>query len=377
MHMLREMMCGLFAIIGISGIAQINGYARVTGISGNVCTIGAAQEAFGSFTTGKRVIIIQMQGDIIGENTFNNAEFGRLGSIGNTGRSVVREITGITRSGSTLTSVTLDQDPGITFDLGPSSNVQLITYERLGNGGDHTTTANIGALPWNGQLGGVVAFYVEGTLTLAHNVSADLCGFRGGSRTITGSGACDPSQFVFDSAWPDAEYHAGKGESIQGRNSTAWDRGRGRSINGGGGGSSNNAGGGGGANHTAGGEGGAGNGCSSDPAGGLGGVALGAYADGGRLFLGGGGGGGEGDTNASSVGARGGGIVIIKADGSGPVEGAEHVRSQPMVVMRTLRVKMVLAVAAVVEPSFCMSMSTMWIPPALSRSRPTAATVVT
>ncbi len=295
--------------------AQINGYAQVTAITDSICTIGAYSEGgTPKFTIGKHVIIMQMQDDAIGENVFNDPTFGSIGSLQHAGAYTVRKILDVERSGTTLLSVTLDKTPGISFNIGPNSSVQLITYEQLGGGGDFTTTSNLGAMSWNGTLGGVLAFYVDGTLNLQHNITVDNAGFRGGTRTITGEGACNNGAYFYDSTGPAENLYAAKGEGIYKRSNTAFARGRGHLLNGGGGGNSNNGGGGGGSNFSTGGDGGAGFGCSGNPSGGIGGVALGTYANGQRVFLGGGGGGGEGDGNSSSVGMRGGGIIIIKAD---------------------------------------------------------------
>lgn len=44
-----------------------------------------------------------------------------------------------------------------------------------------STTSNITALDWNGNVGGVVAIEVPGTLTLNHSITANAAGFTGGS----------------------------------------------------------------------------------------------------------------------------------------------------------------------------------------------------
>jgi hypothetical protein len=120
----------------LTGTAQvINGYAQVTAISGNVLTIGTSNETATTFTVGKSVVIMQMQDDVIGANTGNNASFGDLSNIQQAGRFTVRSITAVSRSGAVLTGVTLDAAPGIAFNLGANSAVQIVTYELLGGGG--------------------------------------------------------------------------------------------------------------------------------------------------------------------------------------------------------------------------------------------------
>jgi hypothetical protein len=311
--MLRQLLFVTVVLHGLITSAQINGYAQVTAISGVTCTIGSSQEAYASFTTGKHVVIMQMQDNVIGENTFNTSSFGALASIHSAGVYEIRQIASVQRSGGVPTSITLDETPETTFNFGSNSLVQMVTYERLGGGGNFTTTANIGAMAWNGTLGGVVAFYVEGTLRLEHNIAADQIGFRGGGRTTIGDASCNSSQYFYDSAGSDAHLYAGKGEGIYRSTGTEYAKGRGRMINGGGGGNGNNGGGAGGANYTSGGDGGPGMSCSGTPGGGVGGTSLGSHVSASRVFMGGGGGGGEGNSNASSVGARGGGIILIRA----------------------------------------------------------------
>ena len=72
---------------------------------------------------------------------------------------------------------------------------RLFHFPTLGSP-DYITTANIGALNWDGDIGGVVAFNVAGVLTLAHNISADVAGFRGGNANADGnSAACTRGDF--------------------------------------------------------------------------------------------------------------------------------------------------------------------------------------
>lgn len=291
----------------------INGYAQVTAIAGNVLTIGTTNETAATFTVGKDVVIMQMQDNVIGTNTGNNASFGNLSAIQQAGRYAIRKIAAVTRSGSVLTSVTLNGATGISFNTGANSSVQIITHELLGGGGNYTTVANISALPWNGSVGGMVSFQVGGTLTLQHNITADGAGFRGGARDPwTYTSPCNTTDFRWSSIAAGTEYFATKGEGIYKLTNTNWADGRGKIINGGGGANQINAGGGGGGNYTAGGSAPLGWSCVAD-AGGIGGIGLSAHISGTRVFMGGGGGGGEGNDNLSTDGANGGGIVLIEA----------------------------------------------------------------
>src|SRR5690606_5394358 len=66
------------------------------------------------------------------------------------------------------------------YNTGGNERVQIVTFRQM-SVGDYTTTANIDALTWNGNRGGIIAIYVPGILTLNHNIIADADGFRGGA----------------------------------------------------------------------------------------------------------------------------------------------------------------------------------------------------
>lgn len=253
---------------------------------------------------------MQMQDDVIGTNTGNNASFGSLSNIRMAGRYVICTIAAVVRSGGALTRIDLTAAPTATFNFGANASVQAITYELFGNGGDYSTTANMTALPWDGSIGGVLAFQVDGRLTLRHALNVNGLGFRGGAATQGGGAGCDASTYIASNT---STTMAEKGEGIYRISSNSYRRARGRALNGGGGGNSHNAGGGGGGGFTSGGNGGPGYGCST-AAGGLGGLALSGSIGASRVFLGGGGGGGEGNNNQASAGARGGGIILIHAE---------------------------------------------------------------
>ena len=291
----------------------VNGYAEVTAIALNVLTIGTSDESAASFTTGKEVVIMQMQDDVIGSNTSNNSSFGNLSSIQRAGQYSVRRITSVTRVLGTLTLITLDAPPGVVLNLVGNGSVQAITFERFGGGGNYTTTSNMSALAWNGRIGGVLAIQVGGKLTLQHDLTANAVGFRGGVRDrFTYTSPCNTTDYVWSSVAAGTEYFATKGEGIYKLSSTALADGRGKILNGGGGANQINAGGGGGGNYTAGGSGVLGWSCAAD-AGGIGGIGLSAQISASRVFMGGGGGGGEGNDDVSTDGANGGGIIMIKA----------------------------------------------------------------
>lgn len=292
----------------------INAYAEVTSISGNVLTVGTSAESVTSFAAGKDVVVMQMQDNVIGANTGNNASFGNLSSIQQAGSYTVRRIASVTRTGPTLNSITLTSAPGVAFNTGANCAVQAITFELLGGGGNYTVASALApSMAWNGAIGGVLAFQVSGNLTVGANITADAVGFRGGARDrFNYTSPCNTTDYIWSSTGVGTDYFASKGEGIYKNTNTAIADGRGKMLNGGGGANQINAGGGGGSNYTAGGSAVLGWSCSAD-AGGIGGIGLSAQISANRVFMGGGGGGGEGNDDVSTDGANGGGIILIKA----------------------------------------------------------------
>lgn len=291
----------------LKSIAQVNGYAKVTSISSTTISVTSPNEIYGTFTAGAQLVIIQMQDNVIGSNTSDNSSFGNLSSISSSGNYEVAVISSVSRTSGVLTQIMINSPLAKTFNTGANSSVQVISYPVLGSGG-FSTTADITSVPWDGSTGGVVAFRVDGTLTLNHNISADNAGFRGGMNNAGSAGTCDAT--IYRVAAND--FIANKGEGIYKITNTAYVAGRGKILNGGGGGNSHNAGGGGGSNVSAGGEGGKGYNCSAS-SGGLGGLSLYSFISADRVFPGGGGGAGEANNNYTTTGGSGGGIIIIKA----------------------------------------------------------------
>jgi hypothetical protein len=297
----------LFFVLLYTGTrAQVNAYARVTGINAakTILTISNLDQSHGSFGAGREVIVLQMQDNVIG-NTNNNSSFGSLGAIGQAGLFEVATIQSFSSS-----QITLRAPLGKNYNTNANnSRVQVVSFNQLGNP-DFFPSDNITASPWNGNTGGVIAFQVTGTLFLSHSIIADGMGFRGGDASIDNSLNCDGDMYINSST-----IYGKKGEGIYRSNNTAYDRARGRIVTGGGGGNGWNAGGAGGGNYTAGGNGGPGRQCTGNPSGGLGGIALNTYImTGNRLFMGGGGGGGQGNNGDQTDGGDGGGIILIKAN---------------------------------------------------------------
>lgn len=299
----------LFFLYPLLVEAQImNAYARVTNYNTVTrrITFTGLNQTYHSFQVGQRLIIMQMQDNVIGTNTGNNANFGNLGTGGilNAGLYEIATISAVTAS-----TITISAPLTRTYNPAQGRSVQIISFRDLGP--NYATTANITALPWSqtNGIGGVVAIHVSGTLTLAHNITADGQGFLGGNASSNEDEDCIDDNFRTSS-----NYHGQKGGGIYIPSSNTYGRGRGKILNGGGGGSPHNAGGGGGSNFTGGGTGGGGYGCDGSPAGGYGGIALSAHITGSRMFMGGGGGGGQQNNTSGRAGSAGGGIVIIAAN---------------------------------------------------------------
>ncbi|MBK0384132.1 SprB repeat-containing protein, partial [Pedobacter sp. SD-b] len=202
-------------------------------------------------------------------------------------------------------------------------------------------TASITTPPYNGSVGGLIAFDVAGTMQFnGFIVDASERGFRGGYGPVAYSGANNSTLYVDVSS---STKSVGKGEGIAGTPRYMWDGfkqvdngseglpagsyGRGAPANGGGAGNDHNAGGGGGGNGGFGGLGGMGwQGIGGDvtplTAGGRPGSSL--PMDYSRLIMGGGGGGGDANNATSGVkGGVGGGIILInveKIDGVGVIK---------------------------------------------------------
>lgn len=287
--------------------AQINAYAKVTAVTSNSrLTLSNVNQTFDSFTAGEKIIIIQAQGASI-NTTNNSSNFGNLNSLNSAGLYEVAEIQAVNGS---ATSMTLTRP--LTNSYSTSGGLQIVSYPRLGTNA-YTTTGNINAVSWNGNVGGVIAFYVNGNLNLGHNINASNTGFRGGNKVGNDGGGCEDD--VWRTSSGDARY-ADKGEGIYITSSTQR-AGKAKALNGGGGGIVHNGGGGGGGNYTAGGAGyygytGTGYCSLLTSAGGQGGLAVASGA--GRVFMGGGGGGGQQNDGLGSDGGNGGGIILIECD---------------------------------------------------------------
>ena len=293
---------------------HVNGYALVTGIAGNTINVSNVNESYDTFEDGEKIIIMQMQDDVIGD-TSNSLTFGDISTIKSAGLYEVATILSHTEIAGVVTSITISAGFTNTYNIGTNSSIQLISYPTLGSP-NYTTSGDITGLSWDGNTGGVIAFEVNGTLNLNNNINADGIGFRGGPKSaIYGDWTNGCDEFIFKDI---PRYYGGKGEGVYKNTAPQWSNARGKLLSGGGGGNEYNAGGGGGGGFTKGGEGGPGYGCFNAPSGvgGKGGIALLSYINinAARLYLGGGGGGGQHDTYSATDGVAGGGIIILKAN---------------------------------------------------------------
>lgn len=306
----------LFTVFSYSSKSQsiVNAYAKVTAVNGSrtVLTLSNVDQTNHTFSVGSKVVVMQMQANVIGSDTSDNSSFGTLSNIGNAGRYEFATISSLTPSSGTPTSITLTTSLYYTYTTDANSSVQIVSFRNFG--ANYTTTSNITGLAWNGNIGGVIAIEVDNTFTLNHNISVDGLGFRGGNRSTDFNGpvcvAGNATSFKSNSSSLGA-----KGEGIYRYVSPNFQYSRGKLVNGGGGGGHHNAGGGGGGNYSSGGNGGNGyNNCTTFPGGGQGGLGLSSQISFNRLFMGGGGGGGQQNNSLGSSGGNGGGMILIKAN---------------------------------------------------------------
>lgn len=289
----------------------VNGYAEVIGVGSNTVSVSNVDESYDTFEDGEQVIIIQMQDNVIGTKS-NTANFGNIGNIKSAGLYEIKTIASHTENGlGKPVNLTFTDPISVSFNAGPHSSIQLVSFPQLGSP-NYTTSSDLTAKSWDGVTGGIIAFEVIGTFTLANDINVDGKGFRGAIEDINsscGGSVCESTVYI--SHW---NTRALKGEGIYKNTNPNYEAARGRILNGGGGGSCHNAAGGGGGNFTAGGIGGMGWGCQSSTyeAGGFGGLALGSYISSSRVFMGGGGGAGEANNGHNTAGGNGGGLIILK-----------------------------------------------------------------
>ncbi|NMH88057.1 hypothetical protein HHX25_11125, partial [Flavivirga sp. Y03] len=299
----------------ISGV--INDYQSVSGITFpgcgpcdtspvclNAITVGDAS----AFSIGDNVLIIQMKGATV--NTTNTAAGGSITDIGNAGNYEFFTISNII--GNTI----YPNGPLVnTYDV--LGLVQLVRVPNFSN--NVNVNGTVSGVPWDpvSGTGGVVAIFVEDTLTLNADIDAGEMGYNGvtvsANGTLDSCSGVDPQIYMVLPSTNTESSPKGQGIVVDDPN---FNRGRGPRANGGGGGMAGDSGGGGGSNYGAGGDGGK-RWCDTDPggadAGGLGGVSLSTYLAQRRVFLGGAGGAGYITNLNPAIATNGGGIVVIRA----------------------------------------------------------------
>lgn len=342
-----KLVCG---IPGRDGPASIGGivntyYPGTANVTAGATSIpvGTPAGAGTAIQAGDLLLVIQMQGaDIDSTNTGAYGD-GMAGDPGS-GQSATNFSAGlyeyvVAASGVVAGSVSIssglvnnyfDQDYPVGAGNQGQRRFQVIRVPQYSSA---TITSAVTALPWNGDVGGVVALDVAGTLNMNGNaINVAGQGFRGGGGVIYTGGTGANTDYRTLSTNP---ANGSKGEGIAGtprfifNGTTVVDLGaegypngsfgRGAPGNAGGGSTDGNppandenSGGGGGGNGGVGGKGGFGWNLIVD-SGGFGGAAFPATAT--LLAMGGGGGAGTINNNDPifSSGGAGGGIVMVRA----------------------------------------------------------------
>ena len=270
-----------------SGNVVVNAYAALTAdVNAGDGTLTVDTPA--SFQAGDLVLVLQWGG--------LTATSGSQTPVDLTTTSVGRvELARVSTVGTTLS---LTAPMVHAFPAASSEVVRVPEYTLL-----QIISSAIVATPFDGQKGGVVAFFANQGVVNYGTISADGAGFPGGAyaKASTAQGGCAALDDISPSS-------GAKGGGV----ASGASAGRGDLANGAGGGDCLEAGGAGGAGAGAGGNGGAS--AASDGqrmVGGLGGAAM-SYPAISRFVMGGGGGAGQGNVGDGSSGASGGGIVAIR-----------------------------------------------------------------
>lgn len=275
-----------------------NLYYKVTAISNEKKSITVSNSE--KLCPKDLVLIVQMQGAEILKD--DNSDYGKIQSLNSTGNYEFARI-------QSINGTAISFEKPLTRTYIPNSKVQLVTVPEFE---DLIVSSPLTCQPWNGDIGGVLAFTVKNTLYVNSHIDVTGVGFRGG-RSV--NSVTTPNSHVDNYvATPDSTQFSRKGEGIYGWLELEDLAGRGAAASGGGGGNNHNAGGGGGSNAGCGGKGGYGwNEFKGDreTSQGLGGRPI--LTDENKVFLGGGGGAGHSNELTGTDGANGGGIVVIKA----------------------------------------------------------------
>ncbi len=286
-----------------SDTTVINDYTPV--INFNICKNQLTVADATKYNIGDTVLLIQMKGAVI--DSSNTASFGTITNYKNAGNYefnyVKQKIGNVIDLKNTVTR---------QYDIA-NGKVQLI---RVPYFTDYNVTNTLSCLPWDGNIGGVLAFNVKNTLTLNADINVTGKGFIGGRSPNTNLNVanCYTDGYYFPVG---SVLAAAKGESIY---DLGDDKKLGKAPNatGGGGGLDHNSGGGGGGNGGLGGQGGYQvSACGVDFDNGGRGGNIAAYNNiSNKIFLGAGGGSGHanGPNGIDMNGGNGGGIILIKSN---------------------------------------------------------------
>lgn len=325
-----------------------------------------------SIAVGDLLLIIQMQDATI--NSSNTASYGAgsaisgldgLGatgyiSLGNTGLfEYVVATNEVPLTGGLLTFRGAGVGGGMVnsyynYDPTTTQGKRAFQVIRVPQYSNVRLVAKIYAPPFNGNVGGIIAFDVSGIMDFnVQAIDASERGFRGGFVNSHNSRGTDDDLTYVTVSTNTAYNSSGKGEGVAGTPISVWDGfkqivnnveglpggafGRGAPGNAGGGGNSHNSGGGGGGNGGYGGVGGKGWTSSSISCGRPGSASYqGGNISTSRLIMGGGGGAGEvNNANCGADGGPGGGIIVINVGsikGSGSIfsNGADGLSIKPL-----------------------------------------------
>src|SRR5579859_4654890 len=273
--------------VKITGATTINVCRPLTQGSGSLVTLSDPSP----FRPNDRVLLWQVTDGLTS------------GPIGDPGRAGIWEIATVSLVGG-ASLILAGPLSTLYASVGSTTRAQVCTVPQYG---DVKLDSEVYSSAWDGQSGGVVAFFASGTV-LATNanlqiVNADGAGFGGGAPSGLGP-SCNVTASVTSSSGG-----GGKGGNLAG--GSGW--GSGALRNGGGGGDGCGSGGGGGGNAGAGGQGGPQESANTTGAGQGGEQVQSTYP---RLLMGGGGGGGQwfnGNGPGSIQGGNGGGVVFVRA----------------------------------------------------------------
>lgn len=284
----------------------INTCTVLTSASGTTAEVASAT----GFDPDRRVLLYQVQDDFTASYP-PSGDPAPLDAPGSAGQWEIARVQAV--NGTTLTFSGSLKNTYSTAGTVKAQACTVLEYDSV----TVSLTGLLRAAEWNGDTGGVVAFYAADVLRVQGTISASEAGFRGGQ--LLGQNNC-VDELNYDVI---NGRGGGKGEGLDGRSYGL--EGRGVLGNAAGGGNCHNAGGGGGGNGGAGGQGGqqAASEGNEPLTAGLGGGALTASM-GERLAFGGGGGAGQhNDALTGTAGADGGGLIWIVANdltGGGVIE---------------------------------------------------------